>query len=390
MRKALLAFFMVLCLCVCGCDSQQSAPTEPTETDKLVVVEDERINEQKAEDLVDEINALVLGPDIEDELDRIEEAYEALPSEYKDQVTNYGVYETCRADYDSAMQSVDDAIAAIDAIGTIDENSMPAINSAQAAYNSVNPAFSGLVTNASVLDTAVTECKQAISDKGVADTQALIDAGRYQDAYNYASNYLSEHMNEINSQSDLTKAMQTAEIYWAWQLYEQDYVGYTQDILDHLTGDAVSDGIKSSADELQARLDNYLASIEPYNGTITDATISGGYGELNINSGSSPLLVKVEDVYNPGNYIFVYVRANSTATINVPDGSYYVKYSGGGKYFGDKATEPFGSDTWYKQANDTMQFTTSRDGSYITYSIITLTLYAVQGGNMGSTTIDGF
>ena len=267
---------------------------------------------------------------------------------------------------------------------------MDAIEEAQAVYNAVNPDFAYLVTNADVLSGAKEACQQAISDKGVADTQALIDAGRYQDAYTYASNYISEHQFEMGSQTAMTTIMQTAELYWAYELYDQDLVGYTQMILDDLEYDAVTDEIASSANSLQSRLNNYLATIEPANGTIIAATISGGYGEMNINSGSTPLLVKVEDMYNAGNYIFVYLRPNSTTTFNVPDGSYIVKYATGDVYYGDKASKPFGEGTTYKQADDIMQFTTNYYGNTIEYSIITLTLYAVSGGNLGSTVIDGF
>lgn len=390
MKKVLLVCFTVCALALFGCSSQSEQAPVIEETQKLTEIEDERILDQHVEDLVAEIDALEYGPEIDDQLDSIQSAYDELPADYQDKVENYATYLEILDQYEFTMSTVDDAIAAIDAIGTIDENSMEAIDQAQAAYNAVNSEFAYLVTNADVLDGAKEACQQAISDKGVADTQALIDAGRYKDAYNYASNYISEHQFEMGSQTPMTTIMQTAELYWAYELYDQDYVGYTQQILDDLKYDAVTDGIAASANSLQSRLDNYLKTIEPANGTIIDATISGGYGEMTINSGSRPLLVKVEDAYNEWNYIYVYLRANSTTTFNVPDGTYIVKYASGDVYYGDKATKPFGEDTTYKQADDYMQFTTNYYGNTIEYSIITLTLYAVSGGNLGSTTIDGF
>lgn len=386
MKRVFVACFIALCLCFVGCGSSNEQQKEPNGTNKVGAVADDRV----AEHLVDDIEALILGPEIADELERIQGLYDGLSDDAKDNVTNYGAFEALRDEYQSALDAVQAAIDAIDRIGEVDENSMDAIDEAQALLDEVDPLFADMVTNADALPQAREDCRQAISDKGVSDTQALIDAGKYQDAYNYAKEYLSEHQFDIGDQSALTEAMQTAELYWAYELYEKDYVGYAQDILDDLEYDAVTGGISSYASALQSRLNNYLATIEPANGSILAATISGGYPEMTIVSGSTPLLVKVEDYSDPSRYIYVYVRANSSTTFNVPDGYYVVKYATGSRYFGDKAEKPFGPDTTYKQANKVIELKTTQEGNYIYYSTVTLTLYAVAGGNLGTTTIDGF
>lgn len=386
MKKVFIACFMALCLCVCSCGSSNDQSLEERTSNKVDAVADDRV----AEHLVDDIEALVLGPEIADELERIQGLYDSLSVDAQDDVTNYAAFEALRDDYQSALDAVQAAIDAIDGIGEVDENSMDAIDEAQALLDEVDPVFADMVTNADVLPQAREDCRQAISDKGVQETWALISAGKYQDAYNYAKDYLSEHQFDIGDQSALTEALQTAELYWAYELYEKDYVGYAQDILDDLEYDAVTDGISSYADALQARLDNYLATIEPANGSILAATISGGYPEMTIVSGNTPLLVKVEDYTDPSRYIYVYVRANSSTTFNVPDGYYVVKYATGSRYFGDKAEKPFGPDTSYRAANKIIELKTTQEGNYIYYSTVTLTLYAVAGGNLSTTTIDGF
>lgn len=387
MKRVIIACFVVFAFALFGCDSATEAtPADgPQEINKLETLKQEYL----AKELVDRIAVLELGPGIEGELDSIQEAYEALSSDGQDQVENYGDYLDIRDSYEYCMERVQYAIDAIDGIGVIDENSMDAIEAAQAAYDGVNPMFMDLVTNASDLDGAKEACEQAIIDKGVSETQALIDAGKYKDAYNYASEYRSAHMGEVDT-SDIYAAMQKAELYWAWELYNQGQIEYVIQMIDDLKSYAANDQISQAADNLESTLESYVASLEPANGTILDATISGGYGTLTINSGSSPLLVKVEGYNDPSRYIYVYLRANSTTTFNVPDGDYLVKYASGDTYYGDLAEKPFGPDTKYKQADDIMEFRTTEDSAYIYYSTITLTLYAVSGGNLGTTTIDGF
>ena len=82
------------------------------------------------------------------------------------------------------------------------------------------------------------------------------------------------------------------------------------------------------------------------------------------------------------------MRGDSSAKINVPDGDYLVKYASGSVYYGSGADYPFGRNTSFSQADDVMEFSTTYSGNYIYYSTITLTLYAVAGGNMSSYSID--
>ena len=172
--------------------------------------------------------------------------------------------------------------------------------------------------------------------------------------------------------------------------YEDDFelppIEIPQDILDELTEDAVNDDIYYGAQDLQTTMDGWLASVEPYNGKILDSTISGGYGELTVLSGSGPMLIKVEDSYDSSRYISFYVRADSEAMINVPDGDYYVKYFTGDVWYGMGSL--FGRNTSGYIADDIMSFETTYSGNYVEYSTITLTLYSVAGGNLTSSPLD--
>ena len=385
MKKTIIVGLVALCLVIVGCAEAEETPTEPQQTNKLEIVELRR----DAADLADEISLLTLSPDVEEELDRIEDAYEAFPDDIKEYVTTYDIYETVRSEYDEAMDSVEAAIDAIDAIGTVDENSKPAIENAQAVYDEVNPMFTYLVTNYGDIEAARIAFKQAVSDKGVADATALIKAGKYRDAMTYISDYINTHREDLGSTTDLTATSQAAELWWAWDLYQQNQLGYVQDILDDLEWDCVTTELSNARDNMQKTLDNYLYSIMPADGTVLGGSLGGGYGEMTFYTSEKAAVVKIEDVYNSSNYKTYFLRPNSSVTFNVPDGYYIVKYAVGDKYFGDTAKGPFGNDTSFYQSDTTYDFSTTRDGNYIYYKQWWLTLYTVSGGNTTVHGIDG-
>lgn len=384
MKKSIFVCIVALVLAISGCQSSET-PAENETTDKLNAIELER----DAEELADEISLLTLGPDIEDELDRIQEAYDGFPAEIQKYVTNFDSYESIREQFDEEMDKVEEAIDAIDDLDDITENSKADINDAKSLLEQINPLFTELVTNSDEIATAEETFRQVVTDKGVEEVRYLTQAGKYQDAMDFATTYIAEHVGDLTSSAPLTEASQEAELYWAWDLYQNNYCGYVQDILDDLEYVCVTDELESYRKSLQDRMDNYLYSIMPANGTILASTISGGYGELTIYSGDSPMLVKIEGYGDSSRYIYVFLRANSSTTFNVPDGYYICKYATGDRYFGDTADKPFGTYTSFRQADDVLQFETTRSGNYIYYSVITLTLYYVSDGNMSTHAIDG-
>ena len=432
MKKRIIVFLAVFCFCLSGCgsptdllrgidlpfvdfdseeDSYASSEEETEEKETAETAEAEeaakaaeraaaeqaaadqaaeeariKLLKEQADQITADISVLQFGPDIGPELSRIQSVYDALPADAKKYVDGYSNFCSIQDEYNAAMASVSAAEEAIDAIGEISENSMSAIEDAQASYDSVPAEFQASVSNADLLNGAEDACRQAIGDKGVSETQALIDAGQYQEAADYADQYLLDHQDELGSQTELTAIQQTAQLYLAWELYNTSYLEDAQDILDELTEDAVNDDIYYGAQDLQTTMDGWLASVEPYNGKILDSTISGGYGELTVLSGSGPMLIKVEDSYDSSRYISFYVRADSEAMINVPDGDYYVKYFTGDVWYGMGSL--FGRNTSGYIADDIMSFETTYSGNYVEYSTITLTLYSVVGGNLTSSPLD--
>jgi hypothetical protein len=91
--------------------------------------------------------------------------------------------------------------------------------------------------------------------------------------------------------------------------------------------------------------------------------------------------VKLEDANSRRPVLAVFVRGGQTEEIEVPLGTYTVKYASGEKWYGE--THLFGPATDYSKADQT--FTFSSNGYQ--YSGYTITLYKVRDGNLRTSKI---
>ena len=109
------------------------------------------------------------------------------------------------------------------------------------------------------------------------------------------------------------------------------------------------------------------------------SVVRGGYGTLKVKSGSYPVLVKVEVASgaHKGEYINLFVRAKSTASVHIQPGTYLVKYCVGETWYGPG--EWFGSEMERYQCDTTLEF--SKLPYYSTWE---LTLYSVVDGNLST------
>ena len=119
----------------------------------------------------------------------------------------------------------------------------------------------------------------------------------------------------------------------------------------------------------------------PANGHVFHNTtvVRGGYGTLKVKSGSYPVLVKVEVASgaHKGEYINLFVRAKSTASVHIQPGKYLVKYCVGETWYGPG--EWFGSEMERYQCDTTLEF-----AKLPYYSTWELTLYSVVDGNLST------
>jgi hypothetical protein len=118
-----------------------------------------------------------------------------------------------------------------------------------------------------------------------------------------------------------------------------------------------------------------LALPEP--GTIRRHTARTGIAPLEIKtSAGSNYLVKLEDISTGTNILDVFVRGGSTINIEVPLGTYRLKYAAGQTWYGYE--HYFGPDTGYSKADSTFRF--YNDGNRVSgYTVI---LYQVRDGNL--------
>ena len=338
---------------------------------------------QEVNDLIDGLGEITPGSGAA--LDEARSAYDALPENVRALVSSYSQLEAAEASYQEATSAVTAVQDAIDGLGEITVDSRDAMDAAWDLYDALPETSKEYVENLSTLEDAEDTYKGKVEEQGLADIQALIDAGEYQQAMDAGEAFLQDHT--VSDESAFRELIDSAHLGLAWQYYNANYLEATQDELDDLRENAESETVLAGVQTLQDKLNGWLAYIEPSNKYVFADTTGSGYGELTVLSGDTPLYVVMEKVNNPSSYISFYVRANSEVFFSsIEDGDYYVKYATGPVWYGE--SELFGSQTSAYQADDIMSFETTYSGNYVYYSVITLTLYSVEGGNMTSTTID--
>ena len=338
---------------------------------------------QQVIDLIDDIGEITPGSGAV--LDEARVAYDALPENVRTFVSNYGQLEDAEASYQEATSAVTAVEDAIDGLGEITVDSRDDMDAAWDLYNALPESSREYVENFSELENAENTYDTAVEEQGLADIQALIDAGEYQQAMDDGEAFLEDH--EVSDESAFQELIDSAHLGLIWQAYNANYLEYTQNELDSLRDTTESEIVLAGIESLQSELDGWLAYIQPGNGEILADTTGSGYGELTVIAGSTPIYIRVEKVNDPSSYIAFYVRADSQTTISsVQDGTYNVFYATGDTWYGE--SELFGSETSAYQTDDTISFTTTYSGNYIEYSIVTLTLYSVAGGNLTTTPVD--
>jgi hypothetical protein len=93
-------------------------------------------------------------------------------------------------------------------------------------------------------------------------------------------------------------------------------------------------------------------------------------------------LVKLVDAYTHSNVMAVFVRGGESVTVDVPLGTFEVRYASGQAWYGYEFL--FGPETSYSKADNV--FTFSDEGDRITG--FTLTLYSVPYGNLDTSSVE--
>lgn len=137
MKKVLsLILALVLCLSLCACGTGNQSGNKP--------------NSAAVDEVIAMINALEVSLTSGKSISTAENAYAALTAEQKAAVTNYQSLVDARASYDRILN----VFTLIEAIGTVNENSEPAIIAAEEAYKALSIEERIAITNAAVLTAA--------------------------------------------------------------------------------------------------------------------------------------------------------------------------------------------------------------------------------------------
>ena len=120
----------------------------------------------------------------------------------------------------------------------------------------------------------------------------------------------------------------------------------------------------------------------PYNGKIIYHTKARALAPLEIKIASEDYYyVKIENYYNSNTVAVIFIRPYQSIDVNIPLGSYTIKYATGKKWYGEKFL--FGPYTKYYKASERFDFEFNGN-QYLGY---TLELYLQTNGNLQTETI---
>ena len=332
----------------------------------------------RVEKAIDNIGYVTLQS--REEIEKAENLYAQLSEKDRRRVDNLDVLVAARAELDRLEGLVVAAQSAIDALpDSITLESGPAIIAANQAYNAARVA---VVHDQIRGYDKVYFAIQTYGGLATEQADTLMRQGRYTDAYQL---YFTVWDNFPNSEygGEAYYGCGEAGAYSAQALYNS---GRTKEALDMLNAVEETFGITEEGTALREKILKRLEQQRPQSGRTFHNSIGWGYGEFTVDAGSQDACIKLENIQDPSEYALFYVRAGEKATIKVKDGSFIAKYATGAYWF-DQDTL-FGDDTVYTQAEDILEFTTTRSGSDIYYSAIQITLYEVVGGDLETSAID--
>jgi hypothetical protein len=122
---------------------------------------------------------------------------------------------------------------------------------------------------------------------------------------------------------------------------------------------------------------SYSEQTVPISGSVQTYTMAERIAPFEIKAAQgSHYLVKLVNAYTDATVLTVFVRSGTTVTVDVPLGTYEVRYAAGQTWYGYKYL--FGQDTAYSKADET--FTFEVVGNQV--NGYTITLYKVAHGNL--------
>lgn len=314
-----------------------------------------------------------------------EALYANLSQKNQGKVDNYGKLVEARKEHARLTGAVEQAKAAIDAIGTVTADSGDAIAAARSAYDALEAdrLTKYLEDRYPVLQEAETVYAELCDFNGAL---ALYESGDYARAAEMARSFIQNHPQSayVPDAHDLAA---NCGVMAAQSAFEAGDLEKAIVELDASNEQYQTESRPAAYTELRQKVEAELEKIRPTSGKVFyDNGVTGGYSKFTVKASSdSDAYVKLENVKDSSKYVIFYVRAGTSASIKVKEGHYNAKYVTGPYWFGEDKL--FGSSSSYTKADKPVEFNLRYEGSYVYYSQITITLYSVFGGNLSTSEI---
>ena len=337
---------------------------------------------KKVEEAITAIGEVTM--DSEPAIEAAEALYSELSDSQKEKVENIQVLLDARANFDLWEKTIDDAIKAIDSIGTVTLDSGNAIRNARAAYDKLKTY--GLESHAAIQLPTLTKAEKAFEDLTVQSlcdaAAAKMDEKNYQEALDAYNAILKEYPKSVKA-ADVKAGVMNCTVELAKEkIKDNDLEGAMILLMDvDKLCDHTENYTKTYDDLIQK-----LGYRRPANGKIFHNNVEWGWGKLTLEATQDQdALFKVHTSAEPNKYTLVYVQAGKSTTISLKDGTYIVKYTTGDHWFSQDAM--FGQDAKFYKATNTYYYTTEREGSWVYYYDRTASLKTSSTKYMGGTTI---
>ena len=244
--------------------------------------------------------------------------------------------------------------AAISALKTISLKSEDAVRSARELYDALPEEAQALVTNLKTLEKAEAKLRSLKDKAAAAALKKLYDAKKYDEAIEFAENYM-EGREYGDVQGQILTFCQRAYAQKARGMMRQGQYEQAEAFLsacrEKYAGLNLPD-VKRAVAELER------AIAEPENGSVLTSRAKGDYASVTIHAGAKPVLVKLVSTSDPDNYLMFYVRAGSAATAHIRDGTYTMRCASGDKWYGE--ANLFGASTRCFSVDTILSFSTDR------------------------------
>lgn len=301
-------------------------------------------------------------------IEAAEKLYDALSAEAKGRVRNYSALTSARKAFDKIEAEVNEAIRAIDDIGTVTLDSGDKIRAAREAYNALGENSTAVADRLKTLTDAETAYEHCIGEDLYNKGMTLLDTGKYEEALEQFAQVTKDYpgapaaadakaaSNECRLKL-ADKATKKGDQYTAMQWLDQVDQAYRSN---------------ESYQTLYSTIVQKLERARPRSGQKFLDKVGWGWCEMKVTAGSSDVCLRIVSKEDASKVTMVYLRAGETIEVNVKDGDYTLFVTSGEYWFNKDVG--FGDSAKYQKANEVLEMTSRREGNTIHYYVYNVNL----------------